>query len=99
MATVEERLVKIETTIGHYADEQRGAAQALTKVSESMIAIQLTLERQNAVIAQVSDIRREVEDVKNRVGKIEGKVYWLSGGTAVATFLILNFSRIKDFFN
>ena len=33
------------------------------------------------------------------IDKLKGKVWWLGGVAAACTFIIVNFSRMKDFFH
>ena len=99
MSTVEERLTKVETNLANLADAQREVSQALNRVSESIHAIQISIERQNASIQQIVELRRDVDAMGNEVEKLKGKVWWLGGVSAAATFIIVNFSRMKDFFH
>ena len=99
MSTVEERLTKVETNLANLADAQRDVSQALNRVSESIHAIQISIERQNASIQQIVELRRDVDAMGSEVGKLKGKVWWLGGVAAACTFIIVNFSRMKDFFH
>ena len=99
MSTVEERLTKVETNLANLADAQRDVSQALNRVSESIHAIQISIERQNASIQQIVELRRDVDAMGNEVEKLKGKVWWLGGVASAATFIIVNFSRMKDFFH
>ena len=99
MSTVEERLTKVETNLANLADAQRDVSQALNRVSESIHAIQISIERQNASIQQIVELRRDVDAMGNEVEKLKGKVWWLGGVAAACTFIIVNFSRMKDFFH
>lgn len=99
MSTVEERLTKVETNLANLADAQRDVSQALNRVSESIHAIQIIIERQNASIQQIVELRRDVDAMGNEVDKLKSKVWWLGGVAAASTFIIVNFSRMKDFFH
>ena len=99
MSTVEERLTKVETNLANLADAQRDVSQALNRVSESIHAIQISIERQNASIQQIVELRRDVDATGNEVEKLKGKVWWLGGVASACTFIIVNFSRLKDFFH
>jgi DNA repair ATPase RecN len=99
MSTVEERLTKVETNLANLADAQRDVGQALNRVSESIHAIQISIERQNASIQQIVELRRDVDEMAKDVDKLKGKVWWLGGVAAACTFIIVNFSRMKDFFH
>ena len=99
MSTLEERLTKVETNLANLADAQRDVSQALNRVSESIHAIQISIERQNASIQQIVELRRDVDAMGNEVEKLKGKVWWLSGVTAAATFIIVNFSKMREFFH
>ena len=99
MSTVEERLTKVETNLANLADAQRDVSQSLNRVSESIHAIQISIERQNASIQQIVELRRDVDAMGSEVEKLNGKVWWLGGVAAAATFIIVNFSRMKDFFH
>lgn len=99
MSTVEERLTKVETNLANLADAQRDVSQALNKVSESIHAIQISIERQNASIHQIVELRRDVDAMSKDVDKLKGKVWWLGGVAAACTFIIVNFSRLKDLFH
>lgn len=99
MSTLEERLTKVETNLANLADAQRDVSLALNRVSESIHAIQISIERQNASIQQIVELRRDVDEMSKDVEKLKGKLWWLGGVTAACTFIIVNFSRMKDFFH
>lgn len=99
MSSVEERLTKVETNLANLADAQREVSQALNRVSESIHAIQISIERQNASIAQIVELRRDVDAMESEVDKIRARVWWIGGVASACTFLIINFSRMKDFFH
>lgn len=99
MASVEERLTRIETTLGHWTEAQRESAQALDKVSDAIHSIQLTIERQNSLLSQVGEVQRDLDSIDVRVSKLEAKIWWVGGIATAVTFIIVNLSRIKDFFN
>ena len=91
MSTVEERLTKVETNLANLADAQRDVSQALNRVSESIHAIQISIERQNASIQQIVELRRDVAATGMEVDKLKGKVWWLGGVAAASTFIVVNF--------
>lgn len=97
MASVEERLTRIETNLAHWTDAQKESAQALAKVGEAIHSIQITIERQNTLLSQVGDVRRDVDAMEERVSKLEGRIWWLGGIGAACTFIIVNFSKLRDF--
>lgn len=99
MSTLEERLTKVETNLANLADAQRDVSLALNRVSESIHAIQISIERQNASIQQIVELRRDVDEMSKDVEKLKGKLWWLGGATAACTFIIVNFSRLKDLFH
>ena len=99
MSTVEERLTKVETNLANLADAQRDVSQALNRVSESIHAIQISIERQNASIAQIVELRKDVDSVSMEVDKLKSKVWWIGGVASACTFIIVNFSKMKEFFH
>lgn len=99
LASVEERLTRIETNLAHWTDAQKESAQALSKVGDAIHSIQLTIERQNSLLSQVGDVRRDIDSIDIRVSKLEGRIWWIGGIATACTFIIVNLSRIKDFFN
>lgn len=97
LASVEERLTRIETNIAFWTEAQKENTAALSKVNEAIHAIQLTIERQNTILTQVGDIRREVDDLSTRVSKLETRIWWIGGVATAATFIVVNFSKLKHF--
>lgn len=98
MASVEERLTRIEVSLTHWTDVQKESSHALAKVTEAINSIQITIERQNALLTQVSEVRRDVESMEQRVAKLEGRIWWIGGIATACTFIIVNLSKVKDFF-
>lgn len=97
LASVEERLTRIETSLAHWTEAQKESAQALSKVGEAIHSIQITIERQNTLLSQVGDVRRDLDAIDARVSKLESRIWWLGGVAAAATFIIVNFGKLREF--